>query len=364
MPAMLDQLLADAKAAILKRNPGLKQYIQPGLAADVIRKDLKRAGIQGNVDQVVAVFSHFNGASCRAECEASRLGFAPPIVKTIQLPPETLRMLESVGKKVDPSRTIYGTFYFPRWEGVTYGLKTWRKFASNPRNGVLLGRVVPLFVYGETHQELAFDTDPSANGRILSIQTDKMKAVPPLTLQYASLEEFLRHLIEANQDNRHLAWPAKLGPAVELPMPAMPPKAATKSKKVALPATKRVLLVRADFSNDAAWRSLQANMGKESDEFELVGNAATAGLNAKQLLKQIPEGYGHSIAVLADERTFASKEPTLLVVDLQDEPGQSFRTLAACLHEVYDNLSVANMEFAEFIKAAKASDGMYRGSEE
>jgi hypothetical protein len=362
---MVHQLLNGAKAAILKRNPGLGQYLPPGLAADVIRKTLKRAGIQGNIEEAVAVFSYFDGASIPEEHEASRLGFAPPTVKTIQLDQEVVRMLEACGQKVNPNPTIYGRFYFPRFEGVAYSLKNWRKFASNPRNAVLVGRVVPFFVYGETQQRLAFDTDPSASGRIISIQTDKMKDSPPLTQPYESLEEFLRDLIEANQSNRHLAWPAKLGPPIELPMPTAP-KPATKSKKATLPATEKVLLVRTDFSNDAAWESLQSDLGKESKEsslsLEFVSNAAMTGLTAKQLPKQIP-GHGQPIAVLADEATFATAEPTLLVVDLQDGPGRSFRTLPACLQEVYDNLSIANMEFAEFIKAAKA-DGVYRGSEE
>ncbi len=315
---------------------------------------------------MVAVFSHFDGGSFAKENEASRLGFAPPIVKKIQLPADTLRMLEAIGRKVDPNPTIYGTFYFARWEGVAYGLKTWRKFASNARYGVLVGRVVPFFVYGETKQELALDTDPSGDGRVISIQTDKMKDAPPLTLAYASLADFLRDLIEANLNNRHLAWPAKLGAAIELPLPAAP-KSPDKSKKATLPATDKVLLVRTDFSDDAGWRSLQAALAKTNEEsslaVEFVSDATFAGLSAKRLPQSLPDGHEQPIAVLADEPTFTGEEQTLLLVDLRDKPGRSFRTPPAYLREVYDNLSVANMEFAEFAKAAKA-DGVYRGSEE
>jgi hypothetical protein len=366
MPRMLDQLLADAKAAILKRNPGLQPHLQPGIRADEIRKDLKRAGILGNVDEVIAVFSDFNGAIYSRENEASRLAFAPPIVKTIHLPPETLHMLGMNGMKVEPTRQIYGTFYFPRWEGVIFDLKTWRKFASNPRNGVLVGRVVPFFVYGETHQALAFDTDPSANGRILSLQPREMKNAPPLTHPYTSLSEFLQDLIEANRTSRHLAWPARLGPPVELPLPAAAPRPA-RSKRTTLPTTDKLLLIRTDFSDDAAWESLQSTLIRRNAEstlpIEFISDAAFTGLTAKQLPKHLPDGHSQPIAVLADQASFITPDPTLLVVALQDRPGRSFRTLQSCLPEVFDNLSVANMEFGEFIKAAKA-DGVYRGSQE
>src|SRR5437660_12765296 len=97
--AMTRELLITAKAAILRRNPRREPYLGPGVPAEVIRKALKRAGIQGNIDDVVTIFSHFNGASFPKENEAWRLGFAPPIVKTIQIPPETLQMFEAMGKK-------------------------------------------------------------------------------------------------------------------------------------------------------------------------------------------------------------------------------------------------------------------------
>ena len=92
-----------------------------------------------------------------------------------------------------------------------------------------------------------------------------------------------------------------------------------------------------------------------------MNHAIFGGLTAKQLPKKLPDGHQQPISVLADAETFATDEPTLLVVDLQDKPGRSFRIVPACLHEVYDNLSVANMEFAEFVKAVKP-DGVYRGA--
>jgi hypothetical protein len=360
---MIEQLLTETKAAILKRNPKLGQYLSPGMGADVVRKGLKKAGVGGNVEEVVALFSHFDGASCPADGEVARLGFAPPTVKQIQLDPMAIRILEANGKKVDPNPTVFGNFYFCRWEGVAYGLKTWRKFASNPRNAVLLGRVVTFFGYGQTGQVLAFDTDPSGNGRIISIQPSNMKGVPALTQEYASFEEFLRDLIDANLNNRCLNWPLKLEAAIELPMPAAP-KEVAKPKGVTLAATEKLLVVRTDFSNDAGWEWVQSALGKTNDESSLsvqfVSDAAFAGLTAKQLPQKIADGYEQPIAVLADAETFTGSEQTLLVVDLRDKPGRSFRSLPGCLHEVFDNLSVANMAFAEFVKAAKG-DGVYRG---
>ncbi|MFI0040625.1 DUF6924 domain-containing protein [Streptomyces mutabilis] len=50
----------------------------------------------------------------------------------------------------------------------------------------------------------------------------------------------------------------------------------------------------------------------------------------------------------------------LLAVDLYDEPGRTFRVPARWYPEVSANLSIANMDFADFADAVDGS-GTFRG---
>jgi hypothetical protein len=53
-------------------------------------------------------------------------------------------------------------------------------------------------------------------------------------------------------------------------------------------------------------------------------------------------------------------EHPILVVDLYTEPGRSFRVVPAEVWGIENNLSTANMDFAEFADEADA-DGVFRG---
>jgi hypothetical protein len=63
---------------------------------------------------------------------------------------------------------------------------------------------------------------------------------------------------------------------------------------------------------------------------------------------------------LADAVSMADDEHRLLAVDLFDEPGRSFRLPPRWFTDVSTNLSIANLDFAEFADAADES-GTFRG---
>ena len=48
------------------------------------------------------------------------------------------------------------------------------------------------------------------------------------------------------------------------------------------------------------------------------------------------------------------------MVDLYEEPGRTFRVIPAEIWSVDNNLSIANMDFAEFADAVEP-DGVFRG---
>jgi len=51
----------------------------------------------------------------------------------------------------------------------------------------------------------------------------------------------------------------------------------------------------------------------------------------------------------------------LLVVDLADEPGRTFRNPARWYFDISANLCLANLDFADFANSADAKGGIYRG---
>ncbi|WP_409364915.1 DUF6924 domain-containing protein [Catellatospora methionotrophica] len=63
---------------------------------------------------------------------------------------------------------------------------------------------------------------------------------------------------------------------------------------------------------------------------------------------------------LADAVCMTDEEHRLLAVDLFDEPGRSFRLPPRWFPDVSTNLSIANLDFADFADAADES-GTFRG---
>jgi hypothetical protein len=52
-------------------------------------------------------------------------------------------------------------------------------------------------------------------------------------------------------------------------------------------------------------------------------------------------------------------EHHLLVIDLAREPGREFRAVPSAIQSIENNLSIANMDFAEFAGAVD-EDGVFR----
>jgi maltoporin len=72
------------------------------------------------------------------------------------------------------------------------------------------------------------------------------------------------------------------------------------------------------------------------------------------------KGSDHSFAFIADQTTFTNPERLVLVVDLYEEPGRTFRVIPHEMWSVQNNLSVANVDFYEFADNIDA-DGVFRG---
>jgi len=132
-----------------------------------------------------------------------------------------------------------------------------------------------------------------------------------------------------------------------------------------LPISDDPLLVRTEFSDDSAWKKLIDAVQEPSEEgflaqFELVNDIAFEGLTVDQLLTLATKDNGHCFICIADCDTFTTPELPVLVMDLYEEPGRTFRVIPKEIWSVENNLSIANMDFCEFADNCD-SDGIYRG---
>ncbi|HEX3049966.1 MAG TPA: hypothetical protein VHP83_04870 [Aggregatilineaceae bacterium] len=131
-----------------------------------------------------------------------------------------------------------------------------------------------------------------------------------------------------------------------------------------LPETEQSLVLRTDFSDDAAWQSLCAAIEAPVGDFrayvEFVSDPAFDGLTLDQVLALHPQGAGRTFMFIVDQRAISDPEHPIRVVDLYEEPGRTFRVIPSAMWSVENNLSLANMDFFEFAEVVD-SDGVFRG---
>ena len=133
-----------------------------------------------------------------------------------------------------------------------------------------------------------------------------------------------------------------------------------------IPNTENALVLRTDFSDQAAWSAICETILKPVDIFrfranvEFLDDAAYAGLSKDQLLTLVPPNYNHSFIILADQTAISHPEHPLLIVDLYERSGKEFRAVPSQIQGIENNLSIANMDFEEFADSVE-QDGIFRG---
>src|SRR5579871_4565895 len=99
-----------------------------------------------------------------------------------------------------------------------------------------------------------------------------------------------------------------------------------------LPRTEQSLVLRTDFSDDAAWAALCAAIQEPSEDgfrafVECVSDPTYQGLTVERLVALAPRGGDHTFAFLADRIALTDPERPVLVVDLSKEAGRTFRVI-------------------------------------
>lgn len=131
-----------------------------------------------------------------------------------------------------------------------------------------------------------------------------------------------------------------------------------------LPATPCALVLRTDFSDDAAWDAVCAASAAESPEgfsasLSFVSDPAFAGMTVEQVAALTTASY-RTFLFIVDRVTITDPEMPLAVVDVHDQPGRWFRVVPGRTWSIENNLSLANMNFREFADHADP-DGVFRG---
>ena len=69
------------------------------------------------------------------------------------------------------------------------------------------------------------------------------------------------------------------------------------------------------------------------------------------LLAGLPRDYEHPILFVVDTAATTLPEYPILIIDLAEEFGRSFRAIPSAIQSIENNLSIANMGFSEFAEA-------------
>jgi len=119
-----------------------------------------------------------------------------------------------------------------------------------------------------------------------------------------------------------------------------------------------------DFTDENAWQSICAAIRRPVGEFQVhvdfISDPTFEGIGADGLLSLIPKKYGHSFIFAVDHRALSRPDHPILVMDLYEERGRTFRVIPSEMWGVENNVSIANMDFAEFADSADP-DGIFRG---
>ena len=77
-------------------------------------------------------------------------------------------------------------------------------------------------------------------------------------------------------------------------------------------------------------------------------------------MERLPVGSHHTFLFVVDRESTTKADHPIMVLDLAEEKGRTFRSAPAQIQAIENNLSIANMDFADFAGAADP-DGVFRG---
>ena len=99
---------------------------------------------------------------------------------------------------------------------------------------------------------------------------------------------------------------------------------------------------------------------------DFIDDRAFEELSKQQLIALLPKDYPHSFIIVVDHKAVSQSDHPLLIINLYEglgsEVGDEFRSVPEQIQGIENNLSIANMDFADFASAVDGS-GVFRGFE-
>jgi hypothetical protein len=130
------------------------------------------------------------------------------------------------------------------------------------------------------------------------------------------------------------------------------------------------LVVRTDFTDDVAWSRVRSQIETPPPFLQQAGMSHTPvafvddrrwdQLTVDDLVQLAKAAPNHPVAFLVDHVTLTDPEHPVLAVDLDQEPGRTFRVIPSSIWDVQANLSIANAGWEDYVVQLD-SDGVYRG---
>ena len=132
------------------------------------------------------------------------------------------------------------------------------------------------------------------------------------------------------------------------------------------PKSDNALVVRTDYSDQGAWDEIREINLTPVDGFvayvDFIDDGQYADISKEQVMELYREN-GQSYAMIADRLTVSDKDHPLLIVDLLTNRGAEFRAEPGQIQSVQNNLSLANLDFSDFVESIDES-GVFRGFHE
>ena len=128
------------------------------------------------------------------------------------------------------------------------------------------------------------------------------------------------------------------------------------------------MVIRTDFEHQQAWEAIcemiRAPVQEGSHTFlayvDFLEATEYRNISTEELLQTLPPDYSHTFLFVVDGACISNPDFPILVVDLYESRGRSFRAIPSQIQSIENNLSIANMDFEEFAEAVD-KDGIFRG---
>ncbi|MFI7211580.1 DUF6924 domain-containing protein [Micromonospora maritima] len=129
-------------------------------------------------------------------------------------------------------------------------------------------------------------------------------------------------------------------------------------------------MIRADFTDDTVWSRIRRWIAEPTEEgfgadVDFVEDRALNGLDEATILAGYPpicpHEYRHPVLFVIDAVAVTTPEHPVLVINLNCAvDARPFRALPRQVQAIQNNLSLANMDYAEFAMSVGV-DGVFRG---